>query len=841
MQPRASGKTTGVYGAERIPGNYVKTLTGVVRGEELFCRPDLERPWRSANKQQHAATIALKEKEIEELMRLCSNLRTELSNTKSDSLFLEYSLTERNKLQLAEKQCEVDALQRRVEELEKEKKEAAAATESQIRLLRSQAENESLAFKSEARLAMERCAELAKAFQRQLQDVKAAGVREVEFVEARFTAKVDEVTSELRSVRESHKALEDHYREVETQSSNMVHRIETDYKERLRSSEQRIEEQRKEYEAQLAKERKEKEAALREAKRTTEKLAILLTDKEELLQKQKLWNSYILSHLDTFYLSFIAAAPELAVNPTGVQLQQVPELYAPRCLLEDPDSKVNVERIAYRVAQLMQWKDLPSLGEAAPLHSTKPPSAVQLDQIVESQERLRCALRELEDQQSRLEATVTSFTSRLYFFSDNLEESLRRGPAPVPPPLRDVVFVCLFIPNGRVLWAADMELMRTSVQLLYSTLRLKMGEYGAHECYSDDVSMLLAFADGTAACRFCTETQEWLMRVPWPAALLQLPEAQEERSEGGRLVNRGLRVSMVLHAGEAYVEPSGIPYSGTYRNHYYGKAVSQLVHLCSLAQGGQIIASIAAWNLCARRKHELGAVVVKSLGAIPIVSFNSQLGTQEKQKIELLQILPIELEGRSFQPPGKAAVSPDCALTGVKESVLGAEVAAVEAQRERVNGALALLREECNSIQSSMASLVARARATLPHFHLLPPSEMVAQMNDLYSVVEKVAVRAEDLYADLQDIAHAQEELHAQAQGIKGYLKQQETSAVREDDLRTEAEAVRRNLDHALRLEKDRHHAETERLQLALQDREQLIRRVYQESQSQQTAAPNGT
>ncbi|CBZ23360.1 conserved hypothetical protein [Leishmania mexicana MHOM/GT/2001/U1103] len=837
MQPSARGKTTGVYGAERIPGNYVKTLTGAVRGEELFCRPDLERPWRSADKQRSAATIALKEKEIEELMRLCSSLRTELSNTKSDSLFLEYSLTERTKLQLAEKQNEVDALQRRVEKLEKEKKEAAAATESQIRLLRSQAENESIGFKNEARVSTERCAELMKAFQKQLEDVKAAGVREVEFVEARFAAKVNEVTTELKAVRESKKALEEHYRAVEAQSANMVHRVEADYKERLRSLEQRIEEQRIEYEAQLAKERKEKEAAVGESKRTTEKLAVLIADKEELLQKQKLWNSYILSHLDTFYHSFIAVAPEMAVNPTGVQFQQVPALYAPRCVLEDPESKVNVERIAYRVAQLKLLKALPPLGEAAVRRGAKPPSAAQLDQVVESQERLWRALRELEDQKSELEATVNSFTSRLYFFSDNLEESLRRGPRPVPPPLRDVVFLCLCVPNGRVLWAADTELMRTSVQMLYGTLRLKMGEYGAYECYSDDVSMLLAFADATAACRFCTESQEWLMRLPWPAALLKLPEAQEERSDGGRLLYRGLRVSMALHAGEAYVEPSGIPLNWVYRNHYYGKAVSQLVHLCSVTQGGQIIASIAAWNLCVRRRHELGAVVAKSLGTLPIVSFNSQSGVQEKQNIELLQILPIELEGRTFTTPSKAVIPPVSSLTGVKESVLAAEVAAVEAQRERVHDALAILQEECNSIQSSMGTLVARTRAALPHFHLLPPSEMVTQMNDLYSVMERVAVRAEELYTDLQDVAHAQEELGAQAQSIKDYFQQQEASAAREDDLRTKTEAIRRNMNHTLQLEKDRHRAETESLQLALQDREQLIRKLHQESQSRLTVA----
>ncbi|KAG5511371.1 hypothetical protein JKF63_07334 [Porcisia hertigi] len=829
MQSKCCGKTTGVYGADRVPGNYIKTLTGVVRGEELFSRPDLERPWRSADIQRSAATIALKEKEIEELMRLCSNLRTELGNTKSDARFLEYSVTERSKAQLTEKQVEIDSLQRRVNELQEEKKEAAAATESQIRLLRAQAETDTLNSKTEARLATERCAELVKAFQKQLEDVKAAGVREVKFVEGLFAAKVDEVTAELKSVRESHKALEEHHHEVESQSSNMVHRVEADYKERLRASEQRVEEQRQEYEIQLAKERREKESAVGELKRINEKLTILLADKEELLQKLNLWNSYLLSNLDSFYHSLIAAAPELAVDPIGdVQLQQVPELYAPRCVLEDPKSKVNVERIAYRVTQLKLLKEFPTIGETAPRQSAKPPTAAQLDQLLESQERLRCALRELEDQQRELGSTVQSFTSRLYFFSDNLEESLRRVPIPIPPPLRDVVFVCVCVPNGRVLWAADTELMRTSVQLLYSTLRLKMSEYGCHECYSDDVSMLLAFADAAAACRFCTESQEWLIRLSWPDALLQLPEAQEERSGSGRLVYRGLRISMALHAGEAYMEPTGIPLNGVYRNHFYGKAVSQLVHLSSLTQGGQIIASLAAWNLCVRRKHELGAVAATSLGALPIVSFNSRSGTLEKQSIELLHIVPKALQGRSFKPPGKDVSPPVSSLTGVKESVLAAEVSAVEAQQKRIHDALALLREECSSIQSSVGSLVARARAGLSQFHLLPPSEMVAQMNDLYGVMEKVAVRAEDLSADLQDATHAQEELEAEVKGIKNYFEQQETAATREDDLRTETEAVRRNLDHMLQMERDQHRAETERLQLALQDRENLIRKVYE-------------
>ncbi|KPI86693.1 hypothetical protein ABL78_4251 [Leptomonas seymouri] len=831
MEPASSGKVTGVYGGDRVPGLYMKTRTGVVRGEELFSRPDLERPWRSADKQRTAATIALKEKEIEELLRLCSNLRTELGNAKSDMRFLEYSITEKTRQQLEEKQAEVQTLKNQVDELKKQKQESAEAMESQIRLLRSQAENEALALKSETRIATERCAELARMYQKQIEDVKAAGMREVEFVESRFKARVDELTSELKAVRGTHATAADHYREQEAQSQSMVYKVEADYKERLRSSEQRVEDQRKEYEAQLAKERKDKELALANARKGTEQLVKALADRDDLVEKLKLWNRFILSHLDAFYHGFIAASPSLAVEPMGTQLQQLPELYAPRCILENPETKVAVERIAYRVTQLKQIKDFPSVSDATQQTQTQlhAPTVAQLDQVTERQARLLRAFHELEDRQSEMDATIASVASRLYFFSDNLEGCLRDSPTSVPPPLHDVVFVCLCVPTGRVMWTANTETMRSSMQLLYSALRLKMGEYGCYECYSDDVSMLLAFSDATAACRFCTEGQEWLLQLPWPAELLQMPAGQEERTSGGRVVFRGLRVAMAMHAGEAYVEPSGIPFHNAYRHHYYGTAVSQLVQMCFLAQGGQIVASAAAWNLCVRRKHELGALAAKSLGSTLITFFNSHTGIQERQSLELVQILPMELEGRTFMPQSKVPIPPVSALIGVNESVLAAEVAAVETQRERMRDTLALLQEECNHIQSEMGGLLARAQAAQPHFHILPPSEMVSQMNDLYSVMEKVAIRAEELYGDLQDVAHAQEELEAQARGIKEYFLQQEALLGREADLRAETEAVRQHLEQQLQTHRDKHRADIERLEQTVKEKEGAMRKVLQQ------------
>lgn len=816
-----------MYGGDVVPGTYLKTRTGIVRGEQLFSRPDLERPWRSTETQHNIAALTMKEKEVEELMRLCSNLRTELGNAKSDARFLEYSLTESTKAEVAAKNEVIAQLEERVEKLEKEKEEMKISTDAQIRLLKSQADNEVMMHKSEARLATERNAELVKTYQQQITEVKQAGVREVEFVESRFKARVDELTTELNMSRELKRTAEEHYKELEAQSSNMVHRVESDFKERLRSAEKRIEEQRKVYEETLDRERKTKATAVADARKSTEKLATALIEKDDLFQKQKLWNSFILSGLDIFYHNFIQVVPELAKEPIDAQLAQIPHLYAPRCILEEPEAKVTLERVGYRVIQLKQLHSFELPNEEKKHPSGVPPTLEQLAHVTRRQERLRKALDEADELRKDLESTSSSLLSRMYFFSDNLGQSVQLASREVLPPLRNVVLVCLCIPTGRALWSRDSSLMRVAVHLLYSSLRLKLGEYGGYECYSDDVSMLVAFSDGAAACRFCTETQEWLMRLPWPSALLDLPDCREERGEGSQLVYRGLRLAMAMHAGETYVELSGIPSYDTYRNHYYGKAVSQLVHLCALTQGGQIVVSRAAWALCAERRHEFGSISAATLGAFPIVSFNSQTATQEKQSIELLQILPKSLEGRSFKATSKMQLPVVSALGGVKQSVLASEISAMEAKRDRLHEALSLLREESHAIQGEVGTLLTRSRSSQAHFHLLPPPEMLQQMNDIYSVIEKIAIRAEELRSDIVQLTQSQDELESQSRGVKEYFSQNTATAEKEDDIRAEMEAVQLQMEQALKDQRERHRREMENLQLAVQDRDQFIRKVY--------------
>lgn len=821
-------RPVGIYGGGRIPGTYLKTRTGVVRGEELFSRPDLERPWRSAGEQQHALDIALKEKEIEELMRLCSKLRTELGNAKSDTRFVEYSITERFKAELGGRDKEICELQSRVTALEKEKSDIVEETEHQIRLAKSQREADIAKYQNEARLANERCVELAKSFQKQIDDVKAAGAREVTFVESRFKARADELSAELQTVRQSVTSTEEHYKQQIAESQNMIHRVETDFKERLQSSEQRAADYRKSAEAQLEKERREKSAALEEARRCTEQLALALTDRNEMLVKDKHWNKYIQSGLEELFMRVVESFPDAISEPLETKIHDEVAAHAPRAIVENPEGRLSAEVI---VKRLLQFKkvDFPYFAGGRSDDASES-AAAAIERLNEQQERLRAAVREVREKCIEMDSSMATTLSRLYFFSDNLEDCLEKAPR-VQPPERNVVFVCLAVEKGNQLWVDDPESMRTAVTLLHNTVRTKMSQYGAYECHSDTVSFLLAFEDATAACRFCTESQVWLMKLPWPAAVLSSIHCPERKGQDGATIFRGPRVCMAMHAGEVFMEKAGIPCSNDYRAHYYGRAVSQILHICALAQGGQVLASRAAWQQCLRRRHELGEVSVTEIGPFPIISFNSESGLKEKQTVELFQIAPGQLTGRTFQSTAHHSEDHGSSLTGVRASILSLEIEALHERRRTLQGAIEVVGEELSNVQTDVSALVSRVGGSKTHFHLLSPPDMVAQLNDIYSIIEMVAVRAEEMQAELTELTSAQDEIALQTKGLSEYYRQHAKAEAREDDLRTEIAVASSRMEKTLAETHTRHRHDIEKLQLTLQEREQAIRRMFQTTQ----------
>ncbi|KAH9584136.1 hypothetical protein LSM04_005037 [Trypanosoma melophagium] len=828
--PTAAGAVplTGVYGASRIPGTYLKTLTGVQRGEELFHRPELERPWRTTSAQKHAMTLALKEKEIEELLRKCSSLRTQLGNAKQDSKYLEYAVNEKAKMQVAEMQKEMDQLKTSLAAVKEEKEELKTSTEHQIRLLKTQQEKDLTHLRNETRLLNTRCEELTRIYQQQVDDVKKAAERELEHVEKLCKVRTEELVNELKAVRENHRAAEERSAAEVAASKNLLHRIETDYKERIRAAEERVDEVRTRLEAEKKKLGEELATALKDSRRATEQLSVALANQEELLVHFKQWDTYILRMLDGFYTKFIEYAPEQAVEPHDPELLEAPSLYAPRAILEDPTAKVTLERIVHRLLQLKYTK----LDEIQ-CPSTEPNFGVALDDLTAKQERLSRAFREIEERCLETKQFLNRTLSRLYFFSDDLEDAVANIGS-VEPPRKNVIFVCLGVFKGNHMWAEDGETARAAVALMNTAIRPKMVEYGGYECFSDGTSMLLAFDDPIAACRFGVESQLWLMNLPWPKSLLRGPWGKEEYSIENTLLFRGLRLSMAIHTGDVFVEPSGIPSGNSYRCHYYGRAVSQVIHTCSLAQGGQVIVTESVWDLCASRQHELGACVVRELGRYPIVSFNKDKNSYEDEPLFLRQILPQRLKDRMFKEITLDEASHVLSIAKMRRSILSIEIEGVERRRSSLKEIINLADEELMAVDRCIHALLHKSREVKSYFHLLPPTEMVTQMDDLYSLMEKIAARASDLRSDLRGMGQMQEELAVQTRGLREYCSHHASAASREEELQLRAEMMQSRFEERMRETGQQHIEQIERLQRDLRERDQLIQHLYRELQRSQ-------
>lgn len=824
---------TGIYASDRVPGTYLKTMTGVQRGEELFHRPDFERPWRTTAAQRHAVAMALKEKEIEELMRKCSSLRTQLGNARHDAKYMEFAASEKAKMHVSEMQREVARLESELKKEKEEKEELKTSTEHQLRLMRAQHEKDLMNYQNEKRLLDERCAELTKSYQQQIEDVKKAAARELEYVETLCNGRVEQLTSELRTVRAQSTATEERHAQDLAESKCSFSRVEADYKERVRVAEQCVGEVCERLEAEKKKLTEECSAALKEATLATERMTIALTDREEVLNHFKQWNAYILCLLDGVYTKFLESAPALVPEPSNSESLGTSFLYTSQLFLDDPTAKVTAERIAYRLLQLQQVKSAGVGGDGRNILTGVTPVEV-LDDLAMKQRRLTRAFEEIEAMCAGTDQSLGGVLSRLCFFNDDLNDAIAHS-GTVEPPQKSVIFVCLSVFRGTHLWTEDAETARAAVSLMNSALRPKMTQYGAYECYSDGTSMLLAFGDPVSACRFCVESQAWLMTLPWSPSLLRGAWGQEERGEDNTVLFRGLRLCMAIHTGDTFVEPTAIPHGNSYRCHYYGRAVSQVMYLCSLAQGGQVLLTGPVWDICAPRVHELGAIHVRDLGAFPIVSFDKEKNTYERESLSLRQILPHQLASRSFQEikvEDEGGVVGATVLAKMRRSALLDEINCVESRRANLNDAIRAVNEELMAVDHSINALKHKTREVKSHFHLLPPPEMVRQMNELYSVMEKIALRASDLRDELRGMGHMQEELAIQTRGLKDYCHQHAFLTTRTEELRTHLDMM--HIHHGEQIDEMRrsHSEKVEQLQRDLREREQMVQRLYRELQS---------
>lgn len=162
------------------------------------------------------------------------------------------------------------------------------------------------------------------------------------------------------------------------------------------------------------------------------------------------------------------------------------------------------------------------------------------------------------------------------------------------------------------------------------------------------------FASAHDATWFAADLQWLLLSAAWPPTLLVRAEAGEVRGTENRLLYRGLRAKVVVHAGRLDVGDDG---------RTSGPGVYQAARLLTMAAGGQVLLSAAAHRDLAKTPDALepgSGLVLRDLGLVSVIGVDGVT--------RLFQALPAELDERSFAP---VPPLPTTNLRTAEESTLG--------------------------------------------------------------------------------------------------------------------------------------------------------------------------
>jgi class 3 adenylate cyclase len=161
-----------------------------------------------------------------------------------------------------------------------------------------------------------------------------------------------------------------------------------------------------------------------------------------------------------------------------------------------------------------------------------------------------------------------------------------------------VVIVFTDITRAASLWEHDATAMRDATAAHNDLVRSLIARHGGYEAgtgrerNTGEGSFCVVFTRAHDALRWCADVQRALLSVDWPAPLLTHPGAAEELWDGGhddgeRVIYRGLRVRMGVHAGR----PRHVRDALTRRVEYVGSTVNAAARMTALAHGGQVVVS----------------------------------------------------------------------------------------------------------------------------------------------------------------------------------------------------------------------------------------------------------
>ncbi len=202
-------------------------------------------------------------------------------------------------------------------------------------------------------------------------------------------------------------------------------------------------------------------------------------------------------------------------------------------------------------------------------------------------------------------------------------------------PTGTVALVFTDIEGSTRLWERCGSAMREALDLHDRLMRELLARTSGYEVKTQGDSFMVAFSWVGEALRWCLDVQEALLRVPWPAELLEHAEASEKRGPRG-LLHRGLRVRMGLHVGEpeCRVDPR------TGRADYMGRMVNVAARVSDAGHGGQVLVSGAAWAQVSTTLEALGRPVARPLGEFRLKGL--------AEPVPLVEVLPASLADRRF-------------------------------------------------------------------------------------------------------------------------------------------------------------------------------------------------
>ena len=828
-------RSVGAYAAEVTPGASVKSVTGVSRGEELFHRPELYRPWRAEEKQKHAEQIVGKEHEIEALTKKNSELRTEVAMLQRELQRTQQKLKGEELNNSEKHERTVSKLNNTVKDLKREVEQLKQSGEHQLRVIRSEHEIELKDLRGKVKLAQDAANDSGAQYMKQMQEVKNAAAREVQLIQQLAHARAAELQNELEASRDGLRRIQERTNAMLGESQSEMRRSEDRCLKQLKEQEQRYEEMRAQLYNEihsLVAQRDQYAAELAQAKEKTQGVVF---DANETEARFKDWNVRLLSDLDQLHQYYAAVVADVTGEPRGAVAVDQSATRQPGGEAGESSLKGVMERVADRLQQLTTLRQkhshasqglMKKIGAleaqsnaAQDVHNkASEEKEVQLTHLYADtgeaknrQARLEKAFGELRSTVEDLQGKLLNAAHRLQFFSDDLNASLGGKKALSNPPRGgNVTFVVTSVQGAAVLWETATTVMQSAMTICNDIIRAKLRQYGGYEFDSDGSSLLLAFHDPVSAFRFCLESQVWLVRARWPPELEEHHDSRSEVLTGGggggdTVLFRGLRVGMAIHYGAADVEVSDVPAGvGECRVQYHGKTVLQLLQLSSFSTGGQVVASAAAWA-AVDNVADVGSVAMVEMGQHRIsVQQRGQDGQPDATMSEMtgiLQVMPSELKDRQFSRDDTydSTLTQQGAIVGshlsqFRRSVIGAEVASLRKHYGSLTKAIDTIAREMSSVSASVNAVSCKLRDAQVHGRVYSQADIVAHI----AALDRIVARSEMIKKDVDRAMTSQKEHSSQAKALEDQLSAHTKVTMTEDEFKKKLELVHERANEKL-------------------------------------------